>query len=122
MTWSSVPSWLSDHQYRYHSCVDEHPPFNLEALCGRHTPMASWDVEKSEFESIHGRGSLWMMPWEARALYAIFNYSPNVDLLPEELGDSVRQEIGTEFSVLPPSKEIARGVTYDQFYRGKKEA
>lgn len=56
---------------------------------------------------------------EARVLYAIFNYFPNTELLPEGMSLAVRSEIGTEFGDLPDSMEIAKGITYEQFYRGK---
>lgn len=58
---------------------------------------------------------------EARALYAIFNYSPNVDILPEKISDEIRDQIGREFGELGSSQVIARGVTYSKFYRGKRE-
>ena len=54
---------------------------------------------------------------EARALWAIFNYVPNTDLLPEEMSEEVRRTIGGEFGCL--GGEIAKGVTYSQFYRSK---
>ncbi len=56
---------------------------------------------------------------EARALYAIFNYSPNLALLPEEKGDSIREVIGVQFATSHPEEEIARRITYLDFYRPK---
>ena len=58
---------------------------------------------------------------EARALYAIFNYSPNVDILPEEVGEEIRKAIGGKYGCLDPSRHIARGVNYSDFYANKKE-
>lgn len=58
---------------------------------------------------------------EARALYAIFNYVPNLDLFPEGVGASIRDKIGGEFEALPCSGEIAGGITYSTFYNSKKE-
>ena len=58
---------------------------------------------------------------EARALYAIFNYSPNVDILPEDAGDEITKAIGEKYSNLGTSQLIARGVYYRGFYKGKKE-
>lgn len=58
---------------------------------------------------------------EARALYAIFNYCPNTELLPE-LDPSARHAIGEKFSIIPPSSEIANGVTYSKFYSRKETA
>ena len=58
---------------------------------------------------------------EARALYAIFNYSPNVDILPNGTGEIVRKVMGERYRELGPGQLIARGVTHDKFYRSKKE-
>ena len=58
---------------------------------------------------------------EARALYAIFSYTPNVDLLGDATACYVRRLMGGEFGDLGPSQIIANGVTYDKFYREKKE-
>ena len=58
---------------------------------------------------------------EARALYAIFNYSPNVDLLPRESGGNIKKAIGEKYSTLGTSQLIARGVCYGHFYHPKKE-
>ena len=57
---------------------------------------------------------------EARALYAIFNYCPNVDVLPTGKGKEIRLTIGNDFSELNNS-EIANGVNYRTFYNAKKE-
>ena len=57
---------------------------------------------------------------EARALYAIFNYSPNVNLLPGGDGAVVREAIGEKYGDLGPSTLIAKGVYYREFYRGKR--
>ena len=58
---------------------------------------------------------------EARALYAIFNYCPNVDMLPNGTGEIVRKVIGESYIELGPDQLIARGVTRSKFYSGKKE-
>ncbi|KKK85838.1 hypothetical protein LCGC14_2769270, partial [marine sediment metagenome] len=58
---------------------------------------------------------------EAKALYAIFNYCPNVNILPEGMGDTIRKAIGEKYSDLGSSTLIARGVQYREFYSGKKE-
>ena len=58
---------------------------------------------------------------EARALYAIFNYSHNVDILPEEAGDNIRKAIGKRYGDLNGSQLIARGVHYGVFYKSKRE-
>ena len=58
---------------------------------------------------------------EARALYAIFNYVPNIALLPNGTGEIVRKVMGEKFRELGPDQLIARGVTYSKFYPGKKE-
>ncbi|KKK53216.1 hypothetical protein LCGC14_3097000 [marine sediment metagenome] len=58
---------------------------------------------------------------EAKAFYAIFNYAPNMDILPEGVGEIVREAIGRKYSDLGASQLIARGVYYREFYRGKKE-
>ena len=57
---------------------------------------------------------------EARALYAIFNYCPNLELFPGDAARDVRHTIGDKFSDTP-NGEIANGVDYDHFYRSKKE-
>ena len=59
---------------------------------------------------------------EARALYAIFNYSPNVDILPEDMGAEIRKAIREKHSTLGASQPIARGVCYGVFYKSKREA
>ena len=56
---------------------------------------------------------------EARALYAIFNYGPNTDLLPCEIGKIVREVIGGEYGNLAAGSVIAKGITYVTFYRYK---
>ena len=58
---------------------------------------------------------------EAKALYAIFNYCPNVNILPEGMGDTIRKAIGEKYGDLGSSTLIARGVQYREFYSGKKE-
>ena len=58
---------------------------------------------------------------EARALYAIFNYVPNIDMLPDGTGEIVRKAIGERYGELGPDQLIARSVTYGKFYHGKKE-
>ena len=58
---------------------------------------------------------------EAKALYAIFNYCPNLDILPEEVGDRIRGIIVEKYSDFGSSTLIARGVHHKEFYRGKKE-
>ncbi len=56
---------------------------------------------------------------EGRALYAIFNYIPNEDILPEGVGNSIRKVIGERYTDLGPDQMIARGVDYPNFYRRK---
>ena len=56
---------------------------------------------------------------EARALYAIFNYTSNVDLLPEDASAEIRKAIGEKYSDLGFDQLIARGVDYSNFYRRK---
>lgn len=58
---------------------------------------------------------------EARALYAIFNYCPNTELLSDEAEPSIRATIGQKFSILPASNEIANGVSYNKFYSKKEK-
>ena len=58
---------------------------------------------------------------EARALYAIFNYVPNINVLPDGAGEIVRKVIGERYEKLGPDQLIARGVTYGKFYSRKKE-
>ena len=57
---------------------------------------------------------------EARALYAIFNYGPNVDILPEDVDEEIRKAIGGKHGNISFNELIARGVSYEEFYRGKK--
>ena len=57
---------------------------------------------------------------EARALYAIFNYSPNSGLFPGNAARDVRHTIGHKFRDTV-NGEIANGVTSDQFYSSKRE-
>lgn len=54
---------------------------------------------------------------EARAMYAIFNYTPNCDLLSDVIVDNIKHAIG-DYSV-PGNGEIANGIRYADFYRGK---
>ena len=56
----------------------------------------------------------------ARALYAIFNLTYNVDLLPVGYSGDVKDAIGREH-VTDPRGVIANGVTYKQFYQVRKE-
>ena len=58
---------------------------------------------------------------EARALYAIFNYTYNVDLLPRGVDGEVKKAIGCKYGDLGDSQYIAKGVYYRHFYRSKKE-
>lgn len=53
---------------------------------------------------------------EARALYAIFNYLPNEELLSNVACIEIRACIGHEFLGAPSSGIIARGVTQKRFY------
>lgn len=58
---------------------------------------------------------------EARALYAIFNYSPNTELLYPNASSDIIECIGHGYSTSHNNGEvISRGITYDQFYRSKK--
>ena len=58
---------------------------------------------------------------EARALYAIFNYSPNIDILPAGEDEDIREAIGHKYGDLGDSQYIARGVYYGHFYCSKKQ-
>ena len=57
---------------------------------------------------------------EAQALYAIFNYVPNIALLPEGISTSIKKAIGEKFGISWKNHIIARGITYQNFYRSKK--
>ena len=57
---------------------------------------------------------------EARGLFAIFNYCPNVAVLPDMKGKEIRAIIGDNFGKLD-NGEIANGVNYRTFYSAKKE-
>jgi len=57
---------------------------------------------------------------EARGLFAIFNYYPNVTVLPNGKGKEIRSIIGDNFGKLD-NGEIANGVNYRTFYNAKKE-
>ena len=57
---------------------------------------------------------------EARALYAIFNYMPNADLLGGDIGERIRKVIGEHFSELGSDCQIANGITYPEFYSHKE--
>jgi DNA polymerase-1 len=61
--------WM-DTMYFHYIGVDETYPHTLEFLAGSFTNMNAWDSEKLAFEAIHGSGSLYRMPYLARALYA----------------------------------------------------
>lgn len=56
---------------------------------------------------------------EARALYAIFNYSPNAELLQPNASRDIVECIGHAYSTFGSKGVIARGVTYEEFYRQK---
>jgi len=56
---------------------------------------------------------------EAQALYAIFNYAPNADLLPCGAAEKIKNAIGEDFYITRGDEEIANGTTYDKFYRRK---
>ena len=58
---------------------------------------------------------------EARALYAIFNYSPNVDLLGGDIGERIRKVIGEHFGRLGSDSQIANGITYREFFSHKEK-
>jgi len=58
---------------------------------------------------------------EARGLHAIFNYCPNVDVLPESETENLR-DLLEEYEIINSEDEIANGVTYSEFYRSKKPA
>ena len=58
---------------------------------------------------------------EARALYAIFNYCPNTDILSDDASKEIREAIGQKYADLGPDTLIARGVHYEKFYQTKKE-
>lgn len=50
---------------------------------------------------------------EARALYAIFNHTNNVELLPEGSAERIRRAIGKDYYSIGL---IANGITHEQFY------
>ncbi len=80
--------------------------YKLQNICG-FTPFdVSLTVESEE---------------EARALYAIFNYSPNVALLTFEACKLVRELIGKEYAHLGAGDVIANGITYANFYHHKNK-
>lgn len=53
---------------------------------------------------------------EAQALYAIFNYTSNCDLVGEQNAQGVKHAIGDQFYVCDLTQEIANGITYGKFY------
>jgi len=55
---------------------------------------------------------------EARAVYAIFNYSGNTDLFKHGQDEEVREEL-KDFSTRG-NDMISNGITYRKFYRPKK--
>ncbi len=57
---------------------------------------------------------------EARAIYAIFNYIPNTELLPDRISAQIRTLLGSKYDVLTPNT-IARGVKYERFYIMKEK-
>ena len=59
---------------------------------------------------------------EARALYAIFNYSPNADLLGDDTALEVRRQIGLKWGELRSDQVIANCVTYEVFYHSKSSS
>lgn len=61
--------WL-DTMYFHYVGIDESPPHTLEFLAGAFTNMDAWDSEKLAFEAVHGKGSLYRMPYVDRAAYA----------------------------------------------------
>lgn len=52
---------------------------------------------------------------EARALYAIFNHTDNVELLPAGSATQIRRAIGDDYYSIDM---IANGITHEQFYGG----
>jgi len=56
---------------------------------------------------------------EAQALYAIFNYVPNGDLLGDKASDEIKDLIGGKYEVLS-NDVIANGITYNEFYNRKE--
>lgn len=62
--------FLLDTMCFHYATIDESPPHGLEFLAGAYTNMMAWDFEKLAFEAIHGKGSLYRMPFEQRAIYA----------------------------------------------------
>jgi len=53
---------------------------------------------------------------EAQALYAIFNYTPNCNLLSDDISIQIRHTIGNEYSVTRSHDIIANGIDYEDFY------
>jgi len=64
---------------------------------------------------------------EAKALYAIFNYTPNTDLLNDGVGMYIRKLIqynaiqngNRETFEVDRGEEIANGIMYEDFYQNK---
>ena len=57
---------------------------------------------------------------EARAFYAIFNYTRNTDLFKNCQDIKIRKQL-QEFRQLDEDAVIANGITYQQFYYPKKD-
>lgn len=58
---------------------------------------------------------------EYRAIYAIFNYNPNCQLLPANLPYELRKQLEQhKIKEIGLDNVIARGVNYDSFYRSKQ--
>lgn len=53
---------------------------------------------------------------EAKAIFAIFNYSPNTDLLPDWVSEKVTN-ILAPYEVIGSDDEIANGIPYNDFYK-----
>jgi hypothetical protein len=57
---------------------------------------------------------------EAQAMYAVFNYSPNTELVGSAHADAIKSAIGNHS--VRSYETIARGVTYNRFYCNKQAA
>lgn len=53
---------------------------------------------------------------EAQAIFAIFNYTPNTNLLPECVSEKITN-ILAPYEVIGSDDEIANGITYNDFYK-----
>jgi hypothetical protein len=58
---------------------------------------------------------------EARAMHAIFDYSPNADLIGESLAGTIRKQIDLGCGARSVNGVIAKGITQAKFFADKKD-